>query len=281
MSDKSVRDQVVAITGGARGIGYATAAALHALGARVAIGDIDEVKVKESGATLGLPLSAKLDVTDADSFGAFIDAVERELGPIDVLINNAGVMPVGKIIDEPDALSRRILDINVMGVIIGSKIAARRMVARGSGHVINVCSLAAEAPAPGLATYVASKAAALQFTNSARLEYRSAGVKFTAVLPAFTNTELVAGTHGPKGLKNAEPEDIADVIVGVVRKPRARVDVPKTAGLLVASARFVPRGIYEALTRALGSERLFVDDVDVDQRRAYEERARGIDTLPD
>lgn len=277
MSDNAIRDKVIVITGGARGIGLATAGALHRLGARVAIGDVDELKVKDSGAGLGLPLAAKLDVTDSNSFADFLDHVERELGPIDVLINNAGVMPVGKIIDEPDAVTRRILDINVMGVIIGSKLATRRMVTRGSGHVINVASLAAEGPAPGLATYVASKAAALQFTHCARLEYRTSGVKFSAVLPAFTNTELIAGTHGPKGLKNAEPEDIADAIVGVIRKPKARVDVPKVAGLLVATSRFVPRRIYEALTRALGSEKLFVDDVDVAQRKAYEDRVRGVE----
>lgn len=276
MSDRGIGGKVVVVTGGARGIGLATAKALHRLGARVAIGDVDEVRVKEAGIELGLPMFGRLDVTDGDSFGTFVDEAERQLGPIDVLINNAGVMPVGKIVDETDALSRRILEINVMGVIIGSKIAVRRMVPRGSGHVINVASLAAEAPAPGLATYVASKAAALQFTNSARLEYRSTGVTFSAVLPAFTNTELIAGTHGPKGLKNAEPEDIADAIVRVIRRPRARVDVPKVAGVLVASSRFVPRAAYEALTRLMGSEKLFVDGVDAEQRQAYEDRARGV-----
>src|ERR1700722_4308043 len=90
--------EAILITGGARGSGLATARALQNLGAKVAIGDVDEVRVKESGAALGLDVYGKLDVTDPHSFSEFLDEVERQLGPIDVLINNAGIMPVGRII---------------------------------------------------------------------------------------------------------------------------------------------------------------------------------------
>ncbi|MCW2662349.1 MAG: NAD(P)-dependent oxidoreductase [Mycobacterium sp.] len=270
-----VRDKVVVITGGARGIGLATATALHNLGAKVAIGDIDEVRVKESGAALGLEVYGKLDVTEAHSFSEFLDDVERQLGTIDVLINNAGIMPVGRIIDEPDAVTRRILDINVYGVMLGSKLAVQRMVPRGSGHVINVASLAGELYAVGLASYCASKHAVVAFTDSARLEYRPAGVKFSAVLPTFVNTELVAGTAGMKGFKNAEPSDIADAIVGLVAHPKPKVRVTRAAGAMVASQKFMPRRVAESLNRALGGEHVFTDDVDVAKRRAYEARARG------
>src|ERR1700751_592757 len=245
--DLRVRDKVIVIPGGARGIGLPTATALHNLGAKVAIGDIDEATVKESGADLGLDVYGKLDVTDRDSFSDFLDDVERQLGPIDVLINNAGIMPVGRVVDEPDAVTRRILDINVYGVILGSKLAAQRMVPRGRGHIINVSSLAGEGYIPGEATYCASKHAVVGFTDTARLEYRKTGVKFSIVLPTFVNTELIAGTSGAKGFKNAEPADIAKAIAELVARPKPRVRVTKTIGAVVASAKFMPRSVAEGL----------------------------------
>jgi NAD(P)-dependent dehydrogenase (short-subunit alcohol dehydrogenase family) len=270
-----VRDKIIVITGGARGIGLATATALYNLGAKVAIGDIDEVRVKESGAALGLDVYGKLDVTDRESFSNFLDQVERQLGPIDVLVNNAGIMPLGRIVDESDAVTRRVLDINVYGVILGSKLAAQRMIPRGSGHVINVASLAGEGNVPGAATYCASKHAVVGFTDTARLEYRKAGVNFSMVLPTFVNTELIAGTAGAKGFKNAEPADVAAAIVQLVARPKPRVRVTKVIGALVASGKFMPRRLAEGLNRALGGEHVFTDDVDVEKRRAYEARARG------
>jgi NAD(P)-dependent dehydrogenase (short-subunit alcohol dehydrogenase family) len=274
----AIRDKVIVITGGARGIGFATATALHNLGAKVAIGDVDEAKLKESGTALGLAVYGKLDVTDPESFSSFLDDVERQLGPLDVLINNAGIMPAGKVIDEPDALTRRILDINIYGVILGSKLAAQRMVPRGSGHIINIASLAGESPTPGLATYCASKFAVLGFTDSARIEYRNTGVHFSSVLPTFTNTELISGTSGAKLLKNAEPEDIANAILGLITKPAARVAVTRIAGIIAGSMKFLPKSAGEFIARKLGMEHAFIEDVDNAARKAYEDRARGLES---
>ncbi|MBJ8344615.1 SDR family oxidoreductase [Antrihabitans sp. YC2-6] len=266
--------RVIAITGGARGIGLATASALRALGAKVAIGDVDEVTVKQAGVDIDV-FATKLDVTDLASFSDFLDAVEGELGPLDVLINNAGIMPVGLLTDEPEAVTRRILDINTYGVIIGTKLAAQRMVPRGSGHVVNVASLAGETYSPGLATYCASKYAVVGFTDAVRVENRKTGVHFSVVLPSFVNTELTAGTAGIRGIKNAEPADIANAIVDLVLSPRPKVRVTWLAGALVASQKFFPRAVAEELTRLFGGEHVFTDNVDNAQRKAYEDRARG------
>ncbi|AXK86312.1 SDR family oxidoreductase [Nocardia farcinica] len=272
-----IAGKVVVITGGARGIGYATARTLRDLGAQVAIGDVDEAKVKESGAELGLDVYGALDVTDPDSFEAFLDQVERTLGPIDVLVNNAGIMPTGHFADEPDRVSRRILDINVYGVVLGSKLATRRMLERGRGHVINIASLAGVVATPGLATYCASKAAVLALTDTLRLEYRDRGIEFSAVTPTFTNTELVAGTAGAKGMRNAEPEEIAAAVAALITTPRRRVAVTKLAGRLANLQYYVPEKVLDFLGDKLGMKEVFLSEVDQQARAAYERRARGED----
>jgi NAD(P)-dependent dehydrogenase (short-subunit alcohol dehydrogenase family) len=276
MANATVLDgKVVAITGGARGIGLATATALHRLGAKVAIGDIDEVAVKEAGTQLGLDVYARLDVTDRDSFEAFLDDVERQLGPLDVLINNAGICPTGPAVDEPDEVSQRSLAINVFGVILGTKLATARMLKRRKGHVVNVASLAAITPMPGIATYCATKHAVLGYTDTVRLELRGTGVALSSVMPTLTNTAMVDGVSPARGLRNAEPEDIAAGIVGLIRKPKPHLMVTKEAGLTTLFMRnFTPRIVNETVRRLLRADRIFSDGVDVDKRRDYEERAR-------
>jgi NAD(P)-dependent dehydrogenase (short-subunit alcohol dehydrogenase family) len=275
----AVAGKVVAITGGARGIGFATATRLHRLGAKVAIGDIDEPAVKEAGSEIGLDVYAKLDVTERESFVEFLDEVERRLGPIDVLINNAGICPAGSIVDEPDAVTEKTLAVNLFGVILGTKLAAERMRRRGRGHVINIASLAAVTPVPGIATYCASKHAVLGFTDATRLELRGTGVNLSAVLPHLTNTQMIDGVPSTRGMRNAEPAEIAEAIVGLIGKPKPRVTVTRTAGLITGTLRrLLPQAGTEAAGRVLGADQIFASAVDVDKRRDYERRARS---LPD
>ena len=271
----SLHGKVIVVTGGARGIGLATAKALHRLGGKVAIGDVDEATVKEVGADLDLGFYARLDVTDRQSFTTFLDDVERELGPIDVLVNNAGICPAGSFLDESDEVTQRTIAINTFGVILGTKLAAERMVKRGKGHIINIASLAALGAAPGIATYTATKHAVLGFTDTARLELRGTGVTLSAVLPTLTNTAMIDGVAAMSGLRNAEPEDIAAGIVGLIEKPKRRLAVTRAAGLLIdVTHRLMPLRVAEAVTHALRADAIFVDAADKQERRDYEERAR-------
>ena len=272
----TVRGKVVAITGGARGIGYATAQRLITDGAKVAIGDVDDRRLKEAVGELGITAYAHLDVTDPESFEYFLDHVEDVLGPVDVIVNNAGIMPLGATADEPDAVSRRLVEINLLGVITGTKQALLRMLPRRSGHIINVSSLAGESYVPGGATYCATKHAVKAFTETVRREYRDSGVSVSQVMPFFTNTELVSGTSGTKGMRNAEPSEIADAIASLIVRPRPRVRVTKLAGVVTMSQAFLPQRVAEYLGRALGAETAFTAGVDPVVRQAYEDRVRSV-----
>lgn len=266
--------KTVAITGGARGIGYQTAKELIRRGHRVAIGDVDEVRLEEAADDLGVLHFTRLDVTDPDSFSAFLDGVEADLGSVDVLINNAGIMPTGHVHEEPDAVTRRQVEINVLGVIFGTKLALQRMLPRRSGHIINTASLAGELPVPGLATYCGTKFAVIGFTEAARQEYRKSGVQLSTVRPTFTNTELVAGTAGAKGMRNAEPEEIALATADLIENPRPFVRVTRLAGGMVAAMKFVPERVAIGLGSALGTDSVFLKGVDVEARRSYLDRIR-------
>jgi len=207
---RSLTGQVVAITGGARGIGRATAAALIAQGAQIAIGDIDaslaERTAQELGAgTVGLPL----DVTNRASFEAFLDEVESRVGPLDVLINNAGIMPIGPFTEESDATAVRMVGINLHGVIFGSKLALKRFQSRGRGHLVNIASAAGKTGFPGGATYCATKHAVVGLSESIRQEVRGTDIGVSVVMPVVVHTELGSGLPEARGFKPVEPEDVA------------------------------------------------------------------------
>ena len=271
---RNLQGKVVAITGAARGIGLATAKAFLREGARVAISDIDEVALKEAADDLGPDaIGIPADVTDGASLRAFLDQVEADLGPLDVMVNNAGIMPTGPLLEEGDAIARKTLEINVLGVISGTKRALETMVPRGRGVVVTLASMAGETPAPGLATYNASKFGALGFTLATRAEVARHGVDVTAILPAFVNTELTSGTTGIAGIENVEPEDVAEAIVAEVQRsrPRAKVYVPRTAGALVTFGVLMPEPVQRLLTKVFKADSVMLD-YDHAARAAYHER---------
>jgi NAD(P)-dependent dehydrogenase (short-subunit alcohol dehydrogenase family) len=277
---RPLTDKVVVITGGARGIGAATAAALVRAGARVVIADLDADLAKETTAAItreshvhDSATAYGLDVTDRTAFTALLDQVEADIGPIDVLVNNAGIMPIALIEDEPDRTTGAQLAINLHAVIHGSREAVRRMKPRGSGHVVNVASAAGRIPVPGGTTYVATKFGVIGFSEALRMELRDTGVDVSCVMPAIVRTELAAGLKDSKGVKPVTAEQVADAIVDVLRSPRFDVYVPKSVGPAVRMGALLPRRVGEWLSRKLGGERLFLDALDSAARRDYETRA--------
>ncbi|WP_328661510.1 SDR family oxidoreductase [Nocardia salmonicida] len=267
---RSVVGKVVVVTGGARGIGRAVASTLVDAGSVVAIGDIDATTVARTGTEIAATVALHLDVTAPASFATFLAEVEKTCGPVDVLINNAGIMPVGRFTEESDEITRRILDINVYGVALGTKLVLPSMLARGRGHIVNMASMAGENPTPGMATYCASKQAVLSFTETMRLEHRGTGVRFSAVLPTFTRTEMITGTRAPRALL-ADPADVATAVAALIARPRRRVSVTRLAGVLAAFNKLTPRPLGEFMARRLGVHRTFID-VDRDARRVYDDR---------
>src|SRR3954451_2296537 len=150
--------RVAAITGGGRGIGKATAQALLRQGMKVGIGDIDLAAAQAAAAELGGGTEAfELDVTRRESMAAFLDGLEERLGPIDVLVNNAGIMQLGAFLAEDDATTQRQIDINVNGVLWGMKEALPRFHSRGTGLLVNIAASAGKAGFPGGATYCGTK----------------------------------------------------------------------------------------------------------------------------
>ena len=272
MKRSGLDGRVVAITGGARGIGLATAKELLAHGAKVVIGDIDADLVVKEAAALGTDaLGVELDVTDPDSFEKFVAAAEERFGVVDVLVNNAGIMPIGGFLQEPASLAARALEINVGGALNGMKTVLPTMVRRGSGHVVNVASIAGKSPVPGGLTYAATKAAVVSMTESARVEFGAAGVQFTCVMPSFTNTDLIAGTKGTKLVKTVEPEDVAKAIRKAVEKPRPDVFVPRVLGPIAFTQPLMGRGLRDRVNHVLGADRVFLE-FDAGARQVYTDR---------
>lgn len=275
MTRNNVTGKVIAITGGARGIGLATAKALAAKGAKVCIGDVDADLVCKEAEALG-GHGCALDVRDRASFANFLNTTVEELGPIDVLINNAGIMPMGAFHEEDPALADAQIEINFRGVINGAQLVIPEMLQRGSGHVINVASLAGRFAIPGAAIYAGTKFAVVGLTESLAAEYRDSGIQFTAIMPSKVRTELASGTEeAGKRIPAVDPEDVADAIVQAIIKPKLFVAVPRYLEGLSAVYRLLPERLARAGRKVLGDDRI-LKNLDKEAHKAYDDRIHSL-----
>ncbi len=243
------------VTGAGKGIGAAIARLCVEAGHRVIASDIDIEALARLREGLPCIETAVLDVRDLAAWTKVVDDAEKQGGPIDVLINNAGVClpgPCDQVSAEDDRLT---VEVNLIGAMNGVRTLLPRFLARQRGHVINVASMAAFAPAPELAAYCATKHAVRAYTHSCALDHRHAPIDWTLVCPNAVETPMLESMRKRRaGIvvfseKPMPPEKVAAAIVDAIREPRSEVLVPNARGKLI---RFI--GLFpDLLSRGMDS----------------------------
>lgn len=267
---QAIKNKVVAITGGSRGIGRATAEAFIREGATVVIGARDLDHAACVAAEIGA-LAYPLDVTDPASTQQFCDRVEAECGEIDIFVNNAGEMIVGSFEDETDDNTAHQVGVNLLGTINGMKAALGPMRARGRGHIINMASAVGMVGLPGCATYSAAKHGVVGLSEAVRAELRGSGVDLSIVLPIPARTELTSGVGKGRFVPLLTPRNIADAVLCTARRPRYNVFVPAWTNPVTRSLFLLPQSWRDAVGRLLKADQL-LRTTDFQARTGYEAR---------
>ncbi|MFC9678824.1 SDR family oxidoreductase [Streptomyces sp. NPDC056948] len=263
--------QLVLITGAGSGIGRATALAFAEAGARVVAVDRDAeaaARTAESSRLMGASAAwaETADVSDEQAMEKLAEKVTLEYGVVDVLVNNAGIGLSGSFFDTTPEDWKKVLDVNLWGVIHGCRLFGRRMAERGQGgHIVNVASAAAYLPSRALPAYSTSKAAVLMLSECLRAELAGQGIGVTAVCPGIVNTAITSTAHFAGvdaqeeaglqrraarlyGLRNYPPEKVAAAILRAVVRDEAVVPVtPEARGARVLS-RWAP-GVLRGIAR--------------------------------
>lgn len=202
------RNKVVVITGGGGGMGVEFCTAFAREGARVVMVDALAASVKKAAATLkdrGHEVTTLvLDVADERAVAAAFDRIAAEHGGIDVLVGGAGIRPVGDVLDQPLADFEACLRVNVTGIFVCSRNAARHMMEKGSGAIVNIASVNGVRAVTGMAAYCASKAAVISLTQTMASEWAPHGIRVNAILPAQVETPMIAEQVGEERRRREE-----------------------------------------------------------------------------
>ena len=202
---------VAAVTGGGSGIGLATARLLAARGARVAALDLDPAPAASSA----LPVAA--DVTDDDSVRAAVATVAERFGALDVLVNNAGIGATGTVEDNSEDEWRRVLDVNLLGIVRASRAALPHLRRSSAPAIVNTCSIAALAGLPRRALYSATKGAVLALTLAMAADHVGEGIRVNCVVPGTADTPWV------RRLLDATPDPERELAALRARQPTGRL----------------------------------------------------------
>lgn len=213
------------VTGGAQGIGYACGEALKEDGARVILADIQAEGVGEAAARLGAEAGLVCDMGDPAAIGAMFDRIEAEFGPVEILVNNAGIAIPNDFLDTTLEDFRKVIDVNLTGSFLALQRTARTMVERGiEGAIVNMSSINAQVAIPSIPAYCASKGGVMQLTRAAALALAPHNIRVNAVGPGSIDTEMVAAV-------NANPEAMARVMS---RTPLGRLGTAREIADVVA-----------------------------------------------
>ena len=242
----SLRGRRAVVTGGSMGIGYAIAHRLAEAGASVLIGDVEETDgpagtiAREVG---GKAIGCNLDVSDADSIAACAQRAQRELGGIDIWVNNAGIYPSKALLDLTPEDWDRVLDVNLRGTFIGAREAAKAMIEAGNGGVIlNLASTAGfKAGGPGVAHYVSSKHAVIGLTKSLAVELGPRDIRVLAIAPTLIRTPGIDA--GEAAFRAAGMGDMLDSYAQ--RLPLGRVGVPDDVARVRTVLRERPGAVHD------------------------------------
>lgn len=258
--------QLILVTGAGSGIGRATAFAFAEAGARVVAVDRDAesaARTAEMSRLIGAPdaWGETVDVSDEQAMEKLAEKVAREYGVVDVLVNNAGIGLSGSFLDTSAEDWKKVLDVNLWGVIHGCRLFGKQMAERGQGgHIVNTASAAAYQPSRALPAYSTSKAAVLMLSECLRAELASQGIGVSAICPGFVNTNITSTAHFAGvdaeeekrrqkktarlyGLRNYPPEKVADAILRAVVKNQAVVPVTPEARGAHLMSRFTPKAL--------------------------------------
>ncbi len=238
---KDLKGKVVLVTGAGRGMGELHARNFAKEGARVVLTDVDEEAVKQAAQYIrdqgGEAHAYLADISDRSSCFTLEKSVASEIGPVDVLINNAGIVEGGLVLDMSEAAIRRITEVNFLGQVWMMQAFLPGMIARKSGHVVNICSYAGKIGSAYLAAYCATKWALTGFTDSLRQELHGKGVTLTIVNPGYIKTGMFEGSKVPILTRWQDPQKVADALLNGVKKNRYEVFWPRWLGHLIAFGR--------------------------------------------